>query len=107
MDSRPSESVQPTEMNTPEAGGWAAELAWLEKTGLAGPAHILLQTLLPATFLLGQGVLFLQPLLPLQRWRWAAGRLSALLSDRAKVEAFLSALEAHLGGSPQHKEASR
>ncbi len=110
MNAHPQRVAQPDRVSraAPERTAWAEELAWLEQAGLAGPAYLLLQTLRPVSFLLGQGALFVQPLLPLNRWRRTAGRLAALLNDRAHVEAFLTVLEAHLHdqGRSQRKEAS-
>lgn len=59
------------------------------------------------TFLFGQGLLFLQPLLPRQRWRQAAGRWAEILADRARLEVFLTALETHLYDCVDKQEEER
>lgn len=78
-----------------EIGGLDVEAmaAWLDETGWAVPAYLLLQSLRPLSFVGGQGLLFLQPLLPFARARSAMGRLAELLSDRSRLEALLVALE--------------
>jgi hypothetical protein len=83
-----------------------AVLTWLEDVGLAGPAYLLLQGIRPATFFVGQGLLFVQPLLPVAGWRRGIGRFADLLSDRSRVEGFLTSLEARLRrrGGKQGKE---
>ncbi len=70
--------------------------SWLQEAGLNGPAYLLLQGLRPLSFVGGQGLLFLQPLLPFERWRAASGRLAGVLEDRSRLEALLRTLEARL-----------
>ncbi len=70
--------------------------AWLNEVGLAGPAYLLLQGLRPISFLGGQGMLFLQPFLPVEKWRSAAGRLAGILDDRSRLDDLLALLEARL-----------
>ncbi len=70
--------------------------AWLHKVGLAGPAYLLLQGLRPVSFLGGQGMLFLQPFLPVEKWRSAAGRFAGILDDRSRLDNLLALLEARL-----------
>jgi hypothetical protein len=73
--------------------------AWLHEVGLAGPAYLLLSGLRPLSFVGGQGLLFLEPLLPFSKWRTAAERIAGVLDDRSRVEALLASLEARLRGS--------
>lgn len=85
-----------------------AAAARLVETGWAGPTYLLLQSLRPLSFLGGQGLLFLQPFLPFARARSAVSRLAELLSDRSRLEALLSALEARLrSGNMQGQEGKR
>ena len=72
--------------------------AWLQEIGLAGPAYLLLCGLRPLSFIGGQSLLFLEPLLPYGRWRAAAERIAGVLDDRRRVEALLASLEARLRG---------
>jgi hypothetical protein len=69
---------------------------WLLAAGLAGPAYLLFQGLRPVSFLVGQGLLFLYPLLPMDRWRRTAGRFSQLFSDRSQLDRVLFSLESRL-----------
>lgn len=75
-----------------------ATVTWLLRAGLAGPAYLLLQTVRPVSFIGGQGLLFLQPLLPFGTWRRAVGGFAGLLSDRSRLDALLLSLEARLRG---------
>ncbi len=70
--------------------------AWLQEVGLAEPAYLLLQGLRPISFLGGQGMLFLQPFLPVEKWRSAAGRLAGILDDRSRLDNLLALLEVRL-----------
>lgn len=74
-------------------------VAWLQEVGLAGPAFLLLHGLRPLAFVGGQGLLFVQPLLPLERWRSSVGRLAEILEDRSRLENLLVVLERQLQGS--------
>lgn len=73
--------------------------AWLDEVGLTGPAYLLLHGLRPLSFVGGQGLLFLQPMLPLGTWRAAAERLAGMFEDRSRLDVLLGALEARLSGS--------
>jgi hypothetical protein len=75
-----------------------AAVAWLLQVGLAGPAYLLLQAVRPISFVGGQGLLFLQPLLPFGSWRRAVGGFAELLSDRSRLDTLLSSLETRLRG---------
>ncbi len=72
--------------------------SWLQEVGLIGPAFLLLHGLRPLAFVGGQGLLFLQPFLPLERWRYSVGRLAGILEDRSRLETLLAALEMQLQG---------
>ena len=72
-------------------------VTWLEDAGLAGPAYLLLHGLRPLSFVSGQGLLFLQPLLPFGKWRSSAERLAQFLEDRPRLDSLLTALEGRLG----------
>ena len=69
---------------------------WLQDAGLAGPAYLLLQGLKPLSFVGGQGLLFLQPLLPHARWRATAGHLVEILEDRSRLDNLLAVLETRM-----------
>ena len=69
---------------------------WLYEAGLAGPAYLLFQSIRPASFLIGQGLLFLHPWLPMERWRRTADLFSQLLSDRSRLETLLFSLESRI-----------
>ncbi len=71
---------------------------WLQEVGLAGPAYLVLYGMRPLSFVGGQSLLFLQPLLPVGKWRLAAGRFAELLGDRSRLDALLESLEARLRG---------
>jgi hypothetical protein len=71
---------------------------WLQDAGLIGPAYLLLRGLSPLSFVGGQGVLFLQPVLPHGRWRSIAGQLAEILQDRSRLDMLLAALDARLRG---------
>lgn len=72
--------------------------SWLQEVGLAGPAFLLLHGLRPLAFVGGQGLLFMQPLLPLERWRSSIGRLAEILEDHSRLENLLTVLERQLQG---------
>ncbi|MBN1484457.1 MAG: hypothetical protein JXA37_07015 [Chloroflexia bacterium] len=74
----------------------ASAATWLQERGLAGPAFLFLQTLRPLSFILGQGLTFLHPMLPLKRWQQQTGRAAAIFCDRSRLEGLLAALETHL-----------
>ena len=86
--------------------GWTARsdaevessATWLQEAGLAGPAFLLLQGLRPLSFVGGQGLLLVQPLLPVERWRSTAGQLADILEDRSRLDALLATLETRLQG---------
>ena len=80
-----------------------AAVTWLDEAGLAAPAYLLLHGLRPLSFVGGQGLLFVQPMLPFGKWRLAAERWAALLEDRCRLERLLQALEACLS-SPRSNE---
>ena len=82
--------------------------AWLDEVGLAGPAYLLLHGLRPLSFVGGQGLLFLQPMLPLGTWRAAAERLAGLIEDRSRLDILLETLEARLSDNKdkQRKEGA-
>ena len=85
-----------------------ATLGWLQDAGLVGPAYLFLAGLRPLSFVGGQGLLFLQPLLPHAPWRSRAGALAEVLNDRSRLEALLAALERRLhsqGGRPGKEKA--
>jgi hypothetical protein len=71
-------------------------VTWLDDVGLAGPAYVVLHGLRPLSFVGGQGLLFLQPLLPLGKWRSSAERLAGILADRPRLDSLLTALEGRL-----------
>jgi hypothetical protein len=71
---------------------------WLQEAGLTGPAYLLFAGLRPLAFVGGQGLLFVQPLLPRARWRSRAGTLADILGDRSRLEMLLTALDARLRG---------
>jgi len=73
-----------------------AAVTWLQEVGLVGPAFLLLSGMRPVSFVGGQGLLFLQPLLPFGSWRSAAGRFANLLCDRSRLDSLLGLLEARL-----------
>lgn len=93
----------------PHADGPAQDIettaTWLEEVGLAGPAYLLLHGLRPISFVGGQGLLFLQPMLPFGTWREAAERLAGLIEDRSRLDILLETLEARLHGK-QRKEGT-
>jgi len=78
---------------------------WLEEVGLAGPAYLLLHGLRPLSFVGGQGLLFLQPMLPFGTWREAAERLAGLIEDRSRLNTLLETLEARLDGKRRKEDA--
>jgi hypothetical protein len=71
---------------------------WLQEAGLVGPAYLLLSGLRPLSFVGGQGLLFLQPLLPRAQWRSRAETLAGILGDRPRLEMLLTALDVRLRG---------
>ncbi|MGC8873071.1 MAG: hypothetical protein ACP5SI_01315 [Chloroflexia bacterium] len=77
----------------PGDGEQAQVAQWLHRRGLAGLAYLFLQSLRPLNFLGSQGLLFLQPLLPLERWRDGAGAIARWLEEPEALEGFLAALE--------------
>lgn len=83
----------------------AAAVAWLDEVGLAGPAYLLLHGLRPLSFVGGQGLLFLEPLLPFATWRAAAERLAGLIEDRSRLDSFLETLETRLAGKRRKEDA--
>jgi hypothetical protein len=83
------------------SGDFESMANWLEDAGLAGPAYLLFQSLKPLSFVGGQGLLFLQPLLPHARWRSAAGHLAEILEDRSRLDNLLAALEVRMS-RPDH-----
>lgn len=73
-----------------------AAVTFLQQAGLAGPAYLLLRGFRPVASLGGHGLLFLQPMLPLERWRRGAERFAGLLTDGSRLDALLTSLEERL-----------
>lgn len=60
-----------------------AVAAYLRGKGLGTPALMLLQIARPLSFLGSQGLLLIQPLLPVQRWQAGIGQTARALEDEA------------------------